>query len=89
LNTQLSYENVTHVQPELGRLAWEYLATPGQLLASERWQGVTDLGNGKTLYESREVFSGALAYVLEGTLGKSLQEGFDKQGQGLRLLLEG
>ena len=89
LHTQFAYENITHVQPELGRLAWEYAASPGELLAAERWQAVSDLGSGKVLYESREVFSGALAVVLRDLLGEDLQKGFDAQGQGLKLLLEG
>lgn len=89
LNTQFAYENITHVQPELLRLAWEYAAAPGELLAAERWQAITDLGGGKVLYESREVFSGALASILEGLMKTNLQKGFDAQGEGLKLLLEG
>jgi hypothetical protein len=50
---------------------------------------VSDLGNGKALYESREVFHGVLAPVLKATLGESLQKAFDAQGEGLKLLLEG
>jgi hypothetical protein len=41
------------------------------------------------LYESREVFSGPLAYTLQALYGDSLQEGFDAQGEGLKLRLEG
>jgi hypothetical protein len=88
LATQFAYENITHVQPELGRLAWKYIA-PDVALSSERWQAVSDLGGGVALYESREVFHGVLAPVLKATLGESLQKAFDAQGQGLKLLLEG
>ncbi|KAF1958811.1 hypothetical protein CC80DRAFT_490602 [Byssothecium circinans] len=88
LNTQNSYENATHVQPELGRLAWKYLAPEG-LLAAERWQAVTNIGYGKVLYESREVYSGLLAGALKETLEKPLQESFEAQANGLQLLLEG
>lgn len=87
LATQFSYENVTHVQPELNRLAW--VAYPNPLITAERWQALTDLGRGKVRYESREVFSGPLAPVLEGTIKDSLQESFDAQGEGLKLWLEG
>jgi hypothetical protein len=59
------------------------------VLAAERWQAISDLGNGKVLYESREVFSGALASTLKALYGNSLQEAFDAQGMGLKLLLEG
>jgi hypothetical protein len=88
LYTQFSNEIVTHVQPELGRLAWKY--TPDLLLQSERWQALSDdLGNGKVLYESREVFSGELASVLQVTMGRNLQSSFEAQANGLKLLLEG
>ncbi|KAF1841645.1 uncharacterized protein K460DRAFT_369663 [Cucurbitaria berberidis CBS 394.84] len=86
LNTQFAYERITHVQPDLGRLAWEYATDT--LIQAERWQAVSDLGNGVVLYESREVFNGLLASVLQKTLGESLQKGFDDQGRGLKLFLE-
>jgi hypothetical protein len=87
LNTQLAYENITHVQPDLLRLAWAYYAD--DLLDAERWQAITDLGNGTVLYESREVFRGPLAPTLEALMKEGLQKGFDAQGEGLKLLLEG
>lgn len=86
LHTQYSYENVTHVQPRLGRLAW---ASNDSSIQAERWSAVSSLGHGKMLYESREVFNGALAEYLESQLGAALQAGFDAQGQALKLLLEG
>jgi len=56
LATQFSYEKITAVQPELGRLAWKFQPDVKVLLSAERWQAVSDLGNGMVLYESREVF---------------------------------
>jgi hypothetical protein len=86
LHTQISYENITHVQPGLRRLAWEYL--PETLLQAERWQALSDLGDGTVLYESREVYHGALAPILQETMGKGLQEAFEGQASGLKLFLE-
>ncbi|KAF2197003.1 hypothetical protein GQ43DRAFT_444613 [Delitschia confertaspora ATCC 74209] len=88
LHTQFSLENVTHVQPELGRLAWKYLS-PEFLLDSERWTAVSELENGKVLYESREVYNGVAAGLLQDLYGNGLQESFDAQAQALKLLLEG
>lgn len=88
LHTQYTYENVTHIQPELGRLAWEYEAVDA-LLYGERWQALSDLGNQTLLYESREVYTGALATALQATMGKGLQEAFEGQAKGLKLSLEG
>lgn len=86
LHTQYSYENVTHVQPKRGRLAWEFAT--GSSLYGERWSAVSNLGHGKVLYESREVFDGPLATTLKAQLEGGLQAGFDAQGQALKLLLE-
>lgn len=88
LNIQFAIENVTAVQHDLGRLAWKYLS-PDILLGSERWQAITDLGNGKVLYESREVFRGALSPVVQALYEDGLKKGFEEQAQGLKLLLEG
>lgn len=90
LHTQFASENITHVQEELGRLAWAYMAGVVNLaLQAERWQAVSDLGNGTVLYESREEFYGPAAVALKALMGKALQESFDAQGLGLKLLLEG
>lgn len=87
LNTQFAFENITHVDPSRGRLAWAYV-TDKSLLDAERWQAISDVGNGRILYESREVFSGALAPILMTTMGESLQKSFEAQAEGLKLLLE-
>lgn len=87
LNTQFAYENITHVQHDLLRVAWKYVIDP-KLLNAERWQAISDIGDGKVLYESREVFSGVLAAVLRDFEGEGLQKSFDAQGQGLKLFLE-
>ncbi|KAF1838766.1 hypothetical protein BDW02DRAFT_564621 [Decorospora gaudefroyi] len=86
-HTQFAYERIAHVQPELGRLAWVYL--PEDALTAQRWQAVSDIGNGTVLYEAREVFSGPLAALLQAAMEKGLQESFDGQGEGLKLWLEG
>ena len=89
-NTQYSYENVTHVQPKEGRLAWKFIADPTHPnLQSERWSAVSNIGHGKVLYESREVFHGPLAERLKSLLAETLQNCFKAQGEALKALLEG
>lgn len=85
-NTQYSYENVTHVQPKQGRLAWEFATDPA--LQAERWSAVSDIGGGKVLYESREVFNGPLAEYLKAELAEALQEGFNAQSRAMKAFLE-
>lgn len=84
---QLAYEEITHVDKDQGRLAWKYIAEA--LLQAERWQAISDAGDGSVLYESREIFAGPLSGVLEASMGEGLQKSFDAQGAGLKLLLEG
>ncbi|KAH8719456.1 hypothetical protein GQ44DRAFT_712405 [Phaeosphaeriaceae sp. PMI808] len=87
LHINPAYELINHVQPDLHRLAWQFI--PKEALAAERWQAVSDLGGGVVLYESREVFSGPLAQTLKDLLEEGLQASFEAQGAGLKLLLEG
>tara|TARA_R110002003_G_scaffold2382_4_gene24246 strand:- start:1242 stop:1853 length:612 start_codon:yes stop_codon:yes gene_type:complete len=87
LSTQFAYEKITVVDKEKGWLAWKY--QPDTLLQAERWQAVSDAGNGGILYESYEVFDGVLAGVLRESMGEGLQKGFEAQGEGLKMLLEG
>lgn len=87
LATQYAYERITHVQQQEGRLCWVYVADA--LVEAERWQAVSDMGDGVVLYESREVFGGALAGVVKAGFEEDLQRGFESQGVGLKMLLEG
>lgn len=88
LNTQFSIDRITAVQYDQGRLAWEFWP-PSPMLKAERWQAITDLGNGTILYESREVFNGPMAHVIKSTMEKGLQASFKGQGEGMKLYLEG
>jgi hypothetical protein len=73
-------------QRRQGRLAWG--CSGGTGLEAERWSTVSDVGRGKVLYESKEVFSGPLAEYLKEQLAGALQTGFDAQGKALEALLE-
>jgi hypothetical protein len=88
LNTQSSKENITHVQPEIRRVAWKAVMFPDWFMTSERWTGISKLANGMTVYESREVFYGVGAVLLEWIYAEALQKSFEAQGLGLKMLLE-
>ncbi|KII85407.1 hypothetical protein PLICRDRAFT_314879 [Plicaturopsis crispa FD-325 SS-3] len=88
LHSQISLENITAVQPELGRVAWGQIFIPSAILDAVRWSAVSKVGN-KTLYESREVYGGPLAYAVQDLYGEGLQEAFDATGVALKALLEG
>jgi hypothetical protein len=93
LNTQVSLENVTHLEPALRRVAWAYAAVPALAISAERWSAVSVIADGPqaglALYESREVYAGALAPAVEALYGTGLQEAYDAQAAALKQLLEG
>ncbi|EIN05451.1 hypothetical protein PUNSTDRAFT_115895 [Punctularia strigosozonata HHB-11173 SS5] len=88
LHTQISFENITHLQPDLHRVAWKQIDIPDIAVNATRWQAVSTVGN-QTLYESAEVYGGGLAGAVELLYGTGLQEAFDAQGVALKALLEG
>lgn len=89
MHNQSGFENVTHVQHVLYRVAWRQIGLPTDQLESERWSALSKVKGGKTVYESREVFHGSLALTLKEQYGKGLQEGFEAQAQALKILTEG
>jgi hypothetical protein len=93
LDTQVSLENVTHLEPALRRVAWAYAAVPALAISAERWSAVSVIADGPqaglALYESREVYAGALAPAVEALYGTGLQEAYDAQAAALKQLLEG
>ncbi|VDB95492.1 unnamed protein product [Peniophora sp. CBMAI 1063] len=88
LHSQISFENVTHLQPDLHRVAWEPIDFPESVINATRWSAVSTVGN-MTLYESAQVYSGSLASVVGSLFQEGLQEAFDAQGVALKLLLDG
>ncbi|KAI0672203.1 hypothetical protein C8Q78DRAFT_733942 [Trametes maxima] len=86
LNTT-AFEIVSHLEPDTHRAAWRNLL-PEWFIHAERWQAVSTVGGGQTLYESREVFAGSAASTLEFFLGKALQDSFVAQAQALKTYAE-
>ncbi|KAF8192634.1 hypothetical protein K438DRAFT_1829429 [Mycena galopus ATCC 62051] len=75
---------ITTIDHENYRAAWVTAGPPRKwLLHAERWQMLTVEG-GKTKYESIEVFSGILAYVVQLFVGKNLVLGVRAMAEGLK-----
>ncbi|KIY52687.1 hypothetical protein FISHEDRAFT_69503 [Fistulina hepatica ATCC 64428] len=69
------------------RLCWATVLprSLGWLLKTERWQALSTVGDGtKTKYETFEVFSGPLAYIVKFFLYNYLAEGFRAMAEGLK-----
>lgn len=84
---QMATVNITDVLPTRGRFAYDVIDMPKSVLSSKRWTAVMDVGNGKTLYESREVFYGHASFLVR-LLGGPMKDGFEAQGKALKKYVE-
>lgn len=81
---QAAFEKVTTVDHDGHRLSWVNIDYPAWVLRAERWQTLVSLPDGRTKYETWEVFGGILAYVVKWYVGKGLQESFAAFATGLK-----
>ncbi|KAI0632967.1 hypothetical protein C8Q77DRAFT_1120723 [Trametes polyzona] len=82
------FEQISHVQPDLHRVAW-VSTLPSWFVKAERWQALSTTEDGKTLYESREIFAGSGAYAIKLFISKDLEKSFVAQAEGLKSYVEG
>jgi hypothetical protein len=81
---------ITAIDQENYRAAWVTAGSlPKWALFAERWQMLTVEEGGRTKYESIEVFSGILAYVVKFFTGKNLDLGVTAMAEGLKSRAEG
>ncbi|KAG5644274.1 hypothetical protein DXG03_008759 [Asterophora parasitica] len=80
---QSAFEIITAVDHENYRVAWVNIALPKFLLSAERWQILTQV-DGKTKYQTTEVFGGIIAYIVNFFMYKKLVLGFNAQAEGLK-----
>ncbi|KAI4519470.1 hypothetical protein K525DRAFT_362807 [Schizophyllum commune Loenen D] len=89
LHAQSSFENITFLEgAPTYRAAWKQIMIPDVLINATRWQVLSTLQDGRTLYEAREVYAGSLASTLESLLGEGLQEAFNAQASELKAYIE-
>ena len=81
---QSAFVQITTLDHENYRAAWVNTALPQFLLSTERWQMLTVESDGKTKYETTEVFGGLLAFLIKFFMREKLVLGFDAQAQGLK-----
>lgn len=84
---QRPYEMITCIDEGNHRAAWANKDYPSWLFRAERWQALSDVG-GKTLYETREVFAGPLAYFVKWLLGRWLRRSFEEMAESLKRVSE-
>ncbi|PCH43113.1 hypothetical protein WOLCODRAFT_103101 [Wolfiporia cocos MD-104 SS10] len=76
-------ERIIELDENAHRIAWVGEG-PQWLLRAERWQALSVVEGGKTLYETREVMSGPLSYVVRWFMARNLQKGFNASGECLK-----
>ncbi|KAG6866338.1 hypothetical protein C0991_005805 [Blastosporella zonata] len=84
---QSAFEKITTVDHENFRVAWVNIALPKFLLSAERWQALSVV-DGKTKYETVEVFGGLAAYIVKFFMYQKLVLGFNAQAEGLKKYAE-
>ena len=84
LQKQSASAVITTLDHENFRAAWVTTFVPKFLLATERWQALSVDADGKTKYETIEVFGGLLAYVIKFFMRGKLMLGFDAMAEGLK-----
>ena len=75
---------------------WVNLVEPGRtvcwgtrvvhpwLLCANRWQTLTDMGDGRTRYETIDRFSGVLVPLVMALYGEPMRQGFESVAQALK-----
>lgn len=82
-----AFEQITHIDDQTYRLAWINLL-PSWLVRAERWQALSRTEDGKTLYETREVFAGVGAYLIKWFLFGNLEKSFQAMAESLKVRSE-
>lgn len=77
----IAYDEVNH------RMAWQSLL-PQWLIRAERWQALSTTADGKTFYESREIFAGFGAYLVQWLISTPLTQSFDAMADAIQTLAE-
>ncbi|RDB23643.1 hypothetical protein Hypma_009299 [Hypsizygus marmoreus] len=81
---QSAFEMISTVDRENYRVAWVNIALPKFLLSAERWQALSEDGEGRTKYETIEVFGGFFAYLVKFFMREKLVLGFNAQAEALK-----
>ncbi|KAA1470125.1 hypothetical protein DENSPDRAFT_835847 [Dentipellis sp. KUC8613] len=87
VSSSSTMELITHVDHDAYRVAWVYKSLPRWLLNAERWQTLSEV-NGKTRYETREVFGGPVAYILKFFMQQGLRDAFRAMAEALKARAE-
>ncbi|KAG6902642.1 hypothetical protein C0995_013767 [Termitomyces sp. Mi166 len=81
--TYSSWDIITTVDHENYCITWTSIALPKFLLRADRWQSLSVV-DGKTKYETTEVFGGIVAHLVKFFMHQKLALGFNALAEGLK-----
>ncbi|MCW2545046.1 MAG: hypothetical protein JWM40_2598 [Frankiales bacterium] len=86
--TRHQVEYLTSFHPDRYRLSWGVNVGPGWFIKADRWQQLTDLGDGRTRYETSDEFTGAGVGLMLAIMEKKVSRGFHDVARGLKARAE-
>lgn len=86
--TRHQVEYITGFWPDRYRFSWGVDVGPGWFIKADRWQQLTDLGDGRTRYETSDEFTGAGVPMMLAIMESKVHRGFDDIAQALKTRAE-
>jgi hypothetical protein len=86
--TRHQVEYITGFWPDRYRFSWGVNVGPGWFITADRWQQLTDLGGGRTRYETSDEFTGAGVGFMLAIMESKVSRGFHDIAQALKTRAE-
>ena len=86
--TRHQVEYITGFWPDRYRFSWGVNVGPGWFIQADRWQQLTDLGGGRTRYETSDEFTGAGVGFMLAIMETKVHRGFDGIARALKTRAE-
>lgn len=87
--TRHQVEYITSFHPERYRVSWGVNVGPGWFIKADRWQQLTDLGDGRTRYETSDEFTGVGVPLMLAMMERKVERGFTDVARALKARAEG
>lgn len=84
---QDAFELIIAYDDDQHRMAWQSLL-PQWIVKAERWQALSTTADGKTFYESREIFAGFGAYLIKWFISTPLTQSFEAMADAIQTRAE-
>ncbi len=82
--TMHQVERITSFEPERYRLSWGVNVGPAWFIDADRYQQLTDLGDGRTRYETLDEFTGVGVGFMLLLMERHMARGFAEVAHGLK-----